>query len=170
VDDLKDSFKHAMKPSDIEGLGTGPYGDSWDMRQAVKKINKMHDNGESQGDLSLSVEDISVGPKMVHSLQVERMDAGEESELSDVEQQLNEALMQRIREPLSEQTIGKVDTSLELQGNNPQHGHRVTVHPHDEAPGTLHHGQGREQYTIDAQGNKVPITDDRRDSGFNMLV
>lgn len=176
MDDLRDKFEDAMETGDIEVfgagpyddveiVGAGPYGDSWDVRQALNKIKQMHDERESQGELSLSVEDISVGPKMADSLQVGQMDAGEESELSDVEQQLNEALMQRIRMPHTEQ---KEDNSLESLGNNPQHGHHVAVHPHDGTPS--HPGQGTEQYTIDAQGNKVPITEDRRDSGFNMLV
>ncbi|KAF9217230.1 hypothetical protein BGZ59_005780 [Podila verticillata] len=164
--DLEDSFENAMETGDFEGLGAGPYGDSWDIKQALNKINQMHDEKESQGGLSLSVEDISVGPKLGHSPQVEKLDAGEESELSDVEQQLNEALMQRIRMPDDERTIGNEDNALEFLENNPQHGHHVSVHPHDEAP-SKHPGQ---QYTIDAQGNKVPVADERRDSGFNMLV
>ncbi|KAG0355589.1 hypothetical protein BG005_005457 [Podila minutissima] len=132
VDDLNDSFEYYMKTdSDTEDLVEVPYGDSWDIRQAVGKINKMHDEYLSKGDqseLSFSVEDISLGPKTARSLQVPvQTDAGEESELSDREPELNEALLQRVKEP-------------------PQ------------------------QYTIDAQGNKVPITDARRDSGYDMLV
>ncbi|KAF9321399.1 hypothetical protein BG003_001911 [Podila horticola] len=158
ADDMKDSFLHAMKnDEDIKGLGAKSNGDSWDIRQALNKINTMHDTehrqGASQGGLSFSVEDITVGPR---SLQVPaRADADEESELSDGEQEVNEALLHTPREP----------------HENPQHGHRITVHPHDGSPSTtLHDGQSPEQYTIDAQGNKVLVADVRRDSGYDMLV
>ncbi|KAG0031085.1 hypothetical protein BGZ82_007142 [Podila clonocystis] len=158
ADDLKDSFEYHMKTDDdIEGLGAGPYGDGWDIRQALNKIHKMHDtephsHGKSQAGLSFSVEDITVGPRTSCSLQVPpRVDIGEESELSDGEQEVNEELMQRLKEPLQQ----------------------ATVHPHDESLGatTVHDGLLHpEEYTIDAQGNKVPVTDNRRDSGHDMLV
>ncbi|KAF9327250.1 hypothetical protein BG006_009406 [Podila minutissima] len=158
ADDLNDSFEYYMKTdSDTEDLGEISNGDSWGIRQAVGKINKMHDTEhlskeDSQSELSFSIEDISLGPKTARSLQVPmQTDAGEESELSDREPELNEALLQRVKEPP----------------------HHSKVHPHDGEPGatTLNDGLLEpEQYTIDAQGNKIPITDARRDSGYDMLV
>ncbi|KAG0094888.1 hypothetical protein BGZ93_006648 [Podila epicladia] len=158
ADDLKDSFEYHMKTNDdTNGLGEGPYADSWDIRQTLDKINNVHDTeqhskGATQNGLSFSVEDISLGPRTVRSLQVPvPTDAGEESELSDGEPELNEALLQRVKEPP----------------------HHVTVHPHDEMSGVTILDDGLphpEHYTIDAQGNKVPAAEDRRDSGYDMLV
>ncbi|KAG9322473.1 hypothetical protein KVV02_003148 [Mortierella alpina] len=57
------------------------------------------------------------------------------------------------------------------------HGHYRRVHPHDEPHTGMNAkdaaGQAdrtMQEYTIDQHGNKVPVVDVRRDSGFDLLV
>lgn len=64
------------------------------------------------------------------------------------------------------------------------HGHHARVHPHDaphtgtkaqsaagrRSSSTREAGRKIEEYTIDQHGNKIPVADVRRDSGFDLLV
>ncbi|KAF9550221.1 hypothetical protein EC957_001127 [Mortierella hygrophila] len=51
-----------------------------------------------------------------------------------------------------------------------------SVHPHDEVPASSSDDQAdappaeAQEYTVDEFGNKVPVVDVRRDSGFNLLM
>lgn len=73
-----------------------------------------------------------------------------------------------------------------------KHTHHLVVHPHDEVDSTHQHHDGHQEtvtegqdphqkqqqteqghvveYTLDEHGNKVPVTDERRDSGYDMLA
>lgn len=92
------------------------------------------------------------------------------------------------REPQTD-TEGQVRSS---HAHGQKHTHHLMVHPHDDVESThqrhddhqetVTEGQDPHQkqqqtegnhiveYTLDEHGNKVPVTDDRRDSGYDMLA